>query len=46
VWARGGSVVLLSAATTAALDTDAARRDRLVAAERVTGDAQDLPSAR
>ncbi|PFG44088.1 uncharacterized protein (TIGR03089 family) [Isoptericola jiangsuensis] len=46
VWARGGSVVLLSAATTATLDADPARRDALVATERVTGVAQDLPSAR
>lgn len=46
VWARGGSVVLLSASTTATLDADTARRDGLVATERVTGTAQDLPSAR
>ncbi len=37
VWAAGGSVVLTSAATAAALEADAARRERLVAQEGVTG---------
>jgi uncharacterized protein (TIGR03089 family) len=36
VWADGGSVVLTSAATAAALDADPARRERLVAQEGVT----------
>jgi uncharacterized protein (TIGR03089 family) len=36
VWCAGGSVVLTSAAT-AALDGDAARLDRLVATEQITG---------
>lgn len=36
VWADGGSVVLVSAATAAALDADPARRERLVAQEGVT----------
>ncbi|WP_125774470.1 TIGR03089 family protein [Antribacter gilvus] len=36
VWAGDGSVVLTSPGTAAALETDAARRDRLVASERVT----------
>jgi uncharacterized protein (TIGR03089 family) len=44
VWADEGSVVLTSAATAAALDDDAARRERLVAQEGVTDvAAQDRP---
>ncbi|WP_402466821.1 TIGR03089 family protein [Isoptericola aurantiacus] len=37
VWSRGGSVVLVSARTTAELDADAERLGRLVATEQVTG---------
>lgn len=36
VWADGGSVVVLSPATTVALDADAARLARLIETERVT----------
>ncbi|MEG3614527.1 TIGR03089 family protein [Isoptericola haloaureus] len=36
VWSAGGSVVLTSVATAAALDADPARRERLVATEQIT----------